>query len=80
MLTDPTIYKSGIHFQFKYQLYHLGLLTTGGTGGKNDVLSNTWRLVIKMVEPYRHLPYPEALSVNCFSSRRYKTGLFRPWN
>ncbi len=38
------MYKSGIHFQFKYQLYHLGILTTGGTDDKNDVLSNTWRL------------------------------------
>ncbi|MDB9302387.1 hypothetical protein PN417_15810 [Halorubrum ezzemoulense] len=44
VLGDPTIYKSGIHFQFKYQLYHLGILTTGGTDDKNDVLSNTWRL------------------------------------
>jgi hypothetical protein len=44
VLTDPTIYKSGIHFQFKYQLYHLGILTTGGTDNKSNVLSNTWRL------------------------------------
>jgi hypothetical protein len=44
VLSDPTIYKSGIHFQFKYQLYHLGLLTTGGTDDKDTVLSNTWRL------------------------------------
>jgi hypothetical protein len=44
ILGDPTIYKSGIHFQFKYQLYHLGILTTGGTDDKTDVLSNTWRL------------------------------------
>jgi len=41
---DPTIYKSGIHFQFKYQLYHLGILTTGGTDNKNAVLRNEWRL------------------------------------
>lgn len=34
VLTDPSIYKSGIHFQFKYQLYHLGILTTGGTDDK----------------------------------------------
>jgi len=44
MLTDPTVYKSGIHFQFKYQLYHLGILTTGGTDDKDEVLSDTWRL------------------------------------
>ena len=43
-LADPTVYKSGIHFQFKYQLYHLGILTTGGTDDKDAVLSNTWRL------------------------------------
>jgi hypothetical protein len=44
VLTEPTIYKSGIHFQFRYQLYHLGILTTGGTDDKNAVLSNEWRL------------------------------------
>jgi len=44
ILGDPTVYKSGIHFQFKYQLYHLGILTTGGTDDKSNVLSNTWRL------------------------------------
>lgn len=44
VLGDPTIYKSGIYFQFKYQLYHLGILTTGGTDDKDTVLSNTWRL------------------------------------
>ncbi|MDB2276332.1 hypothetical protein PM022_17675 [Halorubrum ezzemoulense] len=44
VLTDPTAYKSGIHFQFKYQLYHVGILTTGGTDDKKTVLSNTWRL------------------------------------
>jgi len=44
VLKDPTVYKSGIHFQFKYQLYHLGILTTGGTDDKGEVLSNGWRL------------------------------------
>ena len=44
VLTEPTIYKSGIHLQFRYQLYHLGILTTGGTDDKNAVLSNEWRL------------------------------------
>ncbi|MGQ3330657.1 hypothetical protein [Halorubrum sp. FL23] len=43
-LADPTVYKSGIHFQFKYQLYHLGILTTGGTDDKQVVLNNPWRL------------------------------------
>ncbi len=38
------MYKSGTHSQFKYQLYHLGTLTTGGTDDKSNVLSNTWRL------------------------------------
>ncbi|MFD1572072.1 hypothetical protein [Halorubrum laminariae] len=45
VLGDPTIYKSGIHFQFKYQLYHIGILTTGGTDDKDSVLDNKWRLV-----------------------------------
>ena len=44
VLIDPKIYKSGIHFQFKYQLYHLGILTTGDSYDKDDVLINTWRL------------------------------------
>jgi hypothetical protein len=43
-LTDPTVYKSGIHFQFKYHLYHVGLLTTGGTDTKADVLDDEWQL------------------------------------
>ncbi|MFB6251491.1 MAG: hypothetical protein ABEI27_07375 [Halobellus sp.] len=44
VLTDPTVYKSGIHFQFKYHLYHIGLLTEGGTDDKDEVLSNEWAL------------------------------------
>ena len=44
MLTDPTVYKSGIHFQFKYHLYHIGLLTHGGTHDKDTVLTNKWAL------------------------------------
>ncbi len=43
-LTDPTVYKSGIHFQFKYHLYHIGLLTQGGTDNKSRVLNNDWQL------------------------------------
>jgi hypothetical protein len=44
VLTDPTVYKSGIHFQFKYHLYHIGLLTEGGTDDKNKILPNDWAL------------------------------------
>ncbi|MFC4452097.1 hypothetical protein [Halorussus aquaticus] len=44
MLADPTVYKSGIHFQFKYHLYHIGLLTDGGTDDKDEVLANDWAL------------------------------------
>jgi hypothetical protein len=43
-LLDPTVYKSGIHFQFKYHLYHIGLLTEGGTDNKEAVLTNNWEL------------------------------------
>jgi hypothetical protein len=43
-LNDPTVYKTGIHFQYKYQLYHLGILTTGGTDAKDVVLDNEWQL------------------------------------
>jgi hypothetical protein len=44
VLADPTVYNSVIRFQFKYQLYHIGVLTTGGTDDKDAVLSDTWRL------------------------------------
>lgn len=44
LLSDTTVYKSGIHFQFKSQLYHIGLLTTGGTDDKSKVLDTEWRL------------------------------------
>jgi len=43
-LGDPAVYKSGIHFQFKYQLYHIGLLTSGGTDDKSAVLEDRWAL------------------------------------
>jgi hypothetical protein len=43
-LDDPTVYKSGIHFQFKHHLRHIGLLTKGGTDDKDQVLSNEWAL------------------------------------
>jgi len=44
VLTDPTVYKSGIHFQFKYHLRHIGLLTEGGTDDKAEVMSDQWAL------------------------------------
>ncbi|RLM53415.1 hypothetical protein DVK02_13035 [Halobellus sp. Atlit-31R] len=44
VLPDPSVYKSGIHFQYKYHLYHVGLLTHGGTDRKDDVLTDTWAL------------------------------------
>ena len=44
MLNDPTVYKSGIHFQFKFHLYHIGLLSEGGTDTKSEVLDDTWKL------------------------------------
>lgn len=45
MLADPSVYKSGIHFRFKYHLSHIGLLTEGGTDTKAEVLENPWQLV-----------------------------------
>jgi hypothetical protein len=30
--------------QFKYHLYHVGLLTNGGTDNKSEVLDNEWQL------------------------------------
>lgn len=44
MLEDSKVYKSGIHFQFKAQLYHVGLLTTRGTDDKSAILKDEWRL------------------------------------
>jgi len=44
MLEDSAVYKSGVHFQYKAQLYHIGLITTGGTDDKASVLSDEWRL------------------------------------
>ncbi len=44
VLSDATVYKSGIHFQFKYHLYHIGLLTDGGTDDQDEVLDNDWAL------------------------------------
>lgn len=44
VLEDPTVYKSGAHFQFKAQLYHVGLLTEGGTDDPDEVITDEWRL------------------------------------
>ena len=44
VLDDSSIYKSEIHFQFKYQLYHIGIITTGGTDDKDGVLVDPWKL------------------------------------
>ncbi|WP_330630517.1 hypothetical protein [Halocatena halophila] len=43
-LTDPDVYKTGIHFQFKHFLRHVGIVTRGGTDKKTEVLSNEWAL------------------------------------
>jgi len=43
-LTDPTVHKSGIHFHFKYHLYHIGLLTEDGINTKSGVLTNPRKL------------------------------------
>jgi len=43
-LNDPTVYKSGIHFQYKYHLYHIGLLTHGGTDTQSEILNDAWAL------------------------------------
>ncbi|WP_188876546.1 hypothetical protein [Halarchaeum grantii] len=43
-LRDPHVYKTGLHFQYKAQLYHVGLVTDRGTDDKSAVLDDTWRL------------------------------------
>ncbi|MEF8854012.1 MAG: hypothetical protein V5A24_00720 [Haloarculaceae archaeon] len=43
-LADPAVFKSGVHFQFKAQLFHVGLLTTGGTDDAAAALADEWRL------------------------------------
>ena len=44
VLRDPRVYKSGLHFQFKAMLYHVGLVTDRGTDQKAAVLSDNWTL------------------------------------
>ena len=43
-LGDAGVYKSGAYFQFKAQLYHVGLLTAGGTSDGEEALTDEWRL------------------------------------
>ena len=43
-LDDPGLYKSGAYFQFKAQLYHVGLLTSRGTDDAAAALEDGWRL------------------------------------
>ena len=44
VLDDPGVYKSGAHFQFKFQLYHVGVLTEGGTDDPDEAITDEWRL------------------------------------
>jgi hypothetical protein len=44
VLEDPAVYKSGAYFQFKAQLYHVGLITEGGTDDGASALTDEWRL------------------------------------
>lgn len=43
-LENPAVYKSGAHFQFKVQLYYVGLLAEGGTDDAEAALDDEWRL------------------------------------
>ena len=43
-LEEPSVYKSGIYFQFKAQLYHVGLLTSRGTDDAAAALTDEWCL------------------------------------
>jgi len=43
-LENSAIYKSGAYFQFKAQLYHVGLLTSGGKDDGRKALNDEWRL------------------------------------
>ena len=43
-LHRPAVYKSGLHFQYKAQLYHVGLLTARGTDDKAAALDDPWAL------------------------------------
>ncbi|MFB6252684.1 MAG: hypothetical protein ABEI27_13555 [Halobellus sp.] len=54
-LKRPGVYKSGLHFQYKAQLYHVGLVTARGTDDKADALEDSWALEhpVGAVEPER---------------------------
>lgn len=43
-LDDPAVYKSGLYFQFKAQLYHVGLLKSVGTDDAEAAVRGTWEL------------------------------------
>lgn len=43
-LADPTVYKSGAYFQFKAQLFHVGLVTSVGTDDGEVALTDGWQL------------------------------------
>ncbi|MFB6092251.1 MAG: hypothetical protein ABEK02_04480 [Haloquadratum sp.] len=43
-LRDPAVYKSGVYFQFKSQLYHVGVLTSAGTDDADAALEDAWEL------------------------------------
>ena len=43
-LDDPSLYKSGAYFQFKAQLYHVGLLTERGSDDADAAVDDVWRL------------------------------------
>jgi hypothetical protein len=41
-LTNPDLYKSGAHFQYKAGLYHVGILTSRGTDDAEVAMTDTW--------------------------------------
>ncbi|MFD1513474.1 hypothetical protein [Halomarina rubra] len=43
-MDDPDVYKSGSYFQYKAQLFHVGLVTTRGTDDGEEAVSDTWQL------------------------------------
>lgn len=43
-LRDPAVYKSGSYFQFKAQLFHVGLITDRGTDDGWEALYDEWAL------------------------------------
>lgn len=43
-LGDASVYKSGVYFQYKAQLYHVGLITSGGQDDAAVAVTDEWRL------------------------------------